>query len=148
MAADALVFYDIFSEAIADGTHDLDNDTIRVALFTSSYTPSAAHTAYSGLTNEVANGNGYTTGGEALTSVQWNQASGTATFDAADTEWTATGGSIVCRYAVLYNADAGGSNDLIGYILLDNTPADVTVTDTNTLTLQWNGSGIFTLAPA
>ena len=45
--------------------------------------------------------------------------------------------------------EAGGavaaSNNLIAYGLMDDTPADVTVTDGNTLTLQWNASGIFTL---
>jgi hypothetical protein len=35
---------------------------------------------------------------------------------------------------------------LIASILLDTTPADVTATAGNTLTLQWNASGIFTLA--
>jgi hypothetical protein len=32
------------------------------------------------------------------------------------------------------------------YSLLDNSPADVTVTDTNTLTVQINASGVFTLS--
>lgn len=145
MAANALVFYDSFVERIADGGHDLDTNTFKVQLHTSSYTPSAAHAQLSDLTNEVANGNGYTTGGATLASVTWGQTGGTATFDAADTAWTASGGSITARYAVLYD-DTSVGDLLIGYILLDNTPADVTVTDGNTLTLQWNASGIFTLA--
>jgi hypothetical protein len=148
MAADALVFYNSFTEALGDNTIDLDNDTFNVALFTSSYTPNVAtQSQYSALTNEVANGNGYTTGGAALTTVTWSQTGGTATFDAADTEWTASGGPITARYAVVYSVTATG-NDLVGYVLLDNTPADVTVTDTNTLTIQWHANGIFTLAPA
>ena len=147
MAADALVFYNSFTEALGDNTINLDTDTVNVALFTSTYTPSAGHTAFSGLTGQVAGGNGYTTGGQALTAITWAQTGGTATFDAADAAWTASGGSITARYAILYSVTATG-NDLIGYILLDNTPADVTVTDTNTLTIQWNASGIFTLAPA
>ena len=32
--------------------------------------------------------------------------------------------------------------------LLDTTPADVTATDTNTLTVQINASGVFTLSGA
>jgi hypothetical protein len=32
---------------------------------------------------------------------------------------------------------------LVASILLDTTPADVTTTTGNTLTLQWNASGIF-----
>lgn len=138
-----MVFYDSYIEALGDGTFDMDGDTFKVALFTSSHTPSATDTAYSGLANEVANGNGYTTAGEALTSVSWSQTSGTLTFDAANTVWTASGGSIVARYFVLYSVTATG-NDLVCYGLLDDTPADVTTTDTNALTLTWNGSGIFT----
>lgn len=145
MAAGAFTFYDSFSEALGDGTIDLDTQTLRLALFTSSYTPNVATQAtYAGITNEVANGNGYTTTGEALTSVTWGQTGGVATLDAADVTWTASGGSIVARYAVLYSAGATG-NDLIGYFLLDSTPADVTATDGNTLTVQWNASGILTL---
>ena len=136
-------FYNSFIEAIGDGTIDMDTDTLKVALFTSSYTFAASQTAYSGLTNEVANGNGYTTGGETLAGVSWSQTAGALTFNANDTVWTATGGSIVARRFVLYSQTATG-NDLILSGLLDNTPADVTTTDTNTLTIQWNVSGIFT----
>lgn len=145
MAAGSFTFYDSFSEAIGDGTIDLDTDTLKVALFTSTYSPSASgDTAYSGLSNEVANGSGYTTGGATLGSVTWSQSGGVATLDAADSQWTASGGSITARYAVVYSSTASG-NDLIGYFLLDNSPADVTATDGNTLTIQWNGSGIITL---
>lgn len=139
----SVVFYDSFIEALGDGTFDMDTDTFKVALFTSSHTPSAADTAYSGLANEVANANGYTTAGEALAGVAWSQTSGVLTFNANDTVWTASGGSIVARYYVLYSVTATG-NDLVLYGFLDVTPADVTTTDTNTLTIQWNVSGIFT----
>jgi hypothetical protein len=148
MAADALVFYDSFFEAVADGTMDLDTDTFHVALFTATYTPAAGDTTFSALTNEVANGNGYTTGGEALAGVSWSQTSGTATFDANDTAWSASGGDLVFRHAVLYDQSVGGANDLIGYILVDNAPANTTIVDGTTLTLQWNASGIFTFASA
>jgi len=56
--------------------------------------------------------------------------------------WTASGGSITARYAVIYNSTTGG---LIGYSLLDNSPADVTATTGNTFTVSPNASGIFDL---
>lgn len=144
MAASAWTFYDSFKEAIGDGTIDLDTHTFKVALFTSSYTPTVAtDSLYSGLSGEVANGNGYTTGGATLGSVTWAQTSGTAKFDSADPSWTASGGSIVARYAVLYDST---NSALIAYTLLDTTPANVTVTDGNTLTLQLAANGFFTLA--
>ena len=73
--------------------------------------------------------------------------SGTATFDAADTTWTASGGSIVARRAVIRVVGTINSqvDPLIASILLDTTPADVTTTTGNVLTLAWNASGIFTL---
>lgn len=145
MAAGPMVAYDILAESLADGTLDLDTHTFKVALFTSTYTPNVAtNVSYSALTNEVANGNGYTTTGYTLTGVTWSQTGGVATFDAADAAWTASGGSIVARTAVIYDSTAT-VNNLMFYFLLDSTPADVTVTDTNTLTIAWNASGIFTL---
>lgn len=148
MAA-SLTFYQSFREYVADGTIDLDTDTFKVTLHSSSYTPNAGtHTVYADLTNELSTASGYTNGGDALGSVQWNRSGGTVTFDAADTIWTASGGSITARYAVIRKDGTANAivSPLICYILLDTTPADVTATAGNTLTLQWNGSGIFTLS--
>jgi hypothetical protein len=144
----SITFYQSFRKYLGDGTIDLDSNAFKVALTSSTYTPSAsAHTIYSDLTNELSTANGYTAGGASLGSVTWTQATVTLTFDAADTVWTASGGSITARYAVIYvNATVNTIvKPLVCYILLDTTPADVTATDTNTLTLQWNASGIFTL---
>lgn len=134
MAAGPFTFYNSVAELLGDGTIDLDNDTFKLALLTSSYTPNAAHDEYADLTNEVANGSGYTTGGATLASVTWAQTGGVATFDSNDVVWTASGGSIVARYAVLYD-DTSSGKKLIGYFLLDATPANVTTTDGNTLTV-------------
>lgn len=143
MAADAWKIYDSFKEAKGDGTVDMDDagaGVFKCALFTSSLTPDQTDNLYSGLGNEVASGNGYTTGGEALTSVTWNESTGTVTWDAADISWTASGGSIVGRYAIIYDVS---SSQLIAMCLMDNTPADITVTDGNTLTLQLHANGVF-----
>lgn len=146
MAA-SITLYQSVAEYLADGTIDLDTDTFKVSLHTSSYTPNAAtQSVYSDLTNELSTANGYTSGGATLGSVTWNRSGGTATLDAADTQWTASSAGITARYAVIRKD--GGTNPLIAYILLDTTPADVSVTAGNTLTLQWNGSGILTLSIA
>ena len=147
MAA-SITFYNSFREYIADGTIDLDTDTFKVTLHTSTYTPSASHTVYADLTNELSTANGYTNTGAALGSVTWAHSGGTATFDAADTTWTASGGPITARYAVIRKDGTANAivSPLVAYVLLDTTPADVTATAGNTLTLQWNASGIFTLA--
>lgn len=145
MAADAWKIYDSFKEKMADGTLDLDNDSFKCALFTSTHTPAQTDDSYTALANEVANGLGYLTGGVALTSVTWTESSGTVTFDAADISWTASGGSIVGRYAIIYD-DTDAGKQLVAMSLLDNAPADITVTDGNTLTLQLNANGIFQLS--
>jgi len=144
MAAGPLTLYQHVSESLADGSLDLDSDTLKVALFTSSYTPDAAtQEDFSALTGQVANGNGYTSGGATLTNVTLTRTGGVAKLDADDVVWTASGGSIVARYAVIYSEEA---NKAIGYFLLDSTPADVTVTDGNTLTIAWHASnGILTI---
>jgi hypothetical protein len=150
MAA-SITVYQSFAEYIADGTIDMDTDTFKVSLHTSAYTPSASsHTVYANLTNELSTANGYTNGGATLASVTWNRSGGTVTFDAADVVWTASGGSIAARYAVIRKDGTANAivSPLVAYILLDTTPADVTATAGNTFTLQWNASGIFTLAIA
>jgi len=131
---------------MADGTIDLDDagaGIFKCALFLVGYAPAAADDLYSALTNEHANGNGYTTAGAALTGVTWVETTGTLKWDMADIAWTASGGSIVARTAVIYHV---ASSQLVAQCLMDNTPADVTVTDTNTLTIELNANGIFLLS--
>ena len=136
-------FFNGFPEALGDGTIDLDTDTLGVLLLTSTYTPDVTDAFVSDLTNEVS-GNGYAR--QDLTGVTWPSSSGTASLDANNPSWTASGGSIVARYWVLYDNQTGADStrNVIAYGLLDNTPADVTATDGDTITLQW-GSSIFTL---
>ena len=147
MAAGPFVLYHVLAESLGDGTIDLKTDTLKSALFTSTYSPSASgDVTFSALSNQVS-GNGYTAGGETLTYsgvTRWSETSGVATLDAEEVVHTASGGDIVARYQVLYSSTAA-SNNLIGYFLLDDTPADVTATDGNTLTIEWNASGILTI---
>ena len=144
MAADAWIFYDKFFEQMGEEIHNLETDNIYLALFlSSSNCTTTSLTDYSSLTNEHAQQYGYTTGGYQLTGPVISESSGITTFDCTgDALWTASGGSLVCRYGVLYNASAP-SNDLIAYSLLNNAPGDVTVTDGNTLTIALNASGVF-----
>lgn len=123
-----------------NGTFDLDTDSFKMALFLSTSNIGSGSTTYAGLTNEHANANGYTTGGKALTPSLTGTT--TVTWDVDDQTWTASGGSITARYAVIYEV----SGNVVCYCLLDSTPADVTATDGNTLTVQINASGVFTLA--
>ena len=108
-----------------------------MALFLSTSNIGAGSTTYAGLTNEHANGNGYTTGGAAISLTL----SGTTTVTvdvATDPVWTASGAGITARFAVIY--EVGGN--VLCYCLLDSTPADVSVTAGNTLTVAAHSSGL------
>ncbi len=144
-------FYDNIHGDVGKSLVDLDGDAFSLLLTTSSYTPNAAtHTMVSDITNEVS-GNGYAR--QVLASVAYTEIgpNGLMRFDSADPVFTASGGSIVARYWVLFS-NANGSDatrELLAYGLLDNTPADVTTTDGNTLTVNVDGTnGWFTLGGA
>lgn len=141
MAAGSWTFTSAGRTSLLNGTFDIDSDTWKMALFLDSSNIGAGSTTYAGLTNEVANGSGYTTGGIAITLTL----SGTTTVTvdiSSDPVWTASGGPITARFAVIYEV----SGNVLCYCLLDSTPADVTATDGNTLTVAAHSSGVFTLA--
>lgn len=141
MAAGTWTFPDNSRIKLINGTFDVDTDTYKCALFLSTSNIGAASTTYAGVTNEHANANGYLTGGIEVDLTLAGTT--TVTCDVAtDPVWTASGGSITARFAVIY--EVGG--DVVCYCLLDSTPADVTATTGNTLTVAMNASGVFTLA--
>jgi hypothetical protein len=125
-----------------NGTFDFDTDTFKVALFLSTSNIGAASTTYAGVTNEHANANGYTTGGISLGALTLAGTTTVTVDDPADMVWTASGGSITARFGVLYES----AGDVVAYFLLDSTPADVTATASNTLTIALSASGIFALS--
>lgn len=140
MAAGQWTFTNGGRTSLIDGTFDINSDTWKMALFLSTSNIGAASTTYAGLTNEHANNNGYTTGGVSVTLSL--SGTTTVTVDSTDAVWTASGGPITARFAVIYEV----SGNVLCYCLLDSTPADVTATDGNTLTVAIHASGVFTLA--
>ena len=133
------MFFNAFGQRLGDGTIDLDGHVIKACLLTSAYAPTATHTQYSDISgSEVANGNGYATGGKALTGVTWTRTGGTSKLDADDVVWPAA--TLTARYAVLYD-DTAPNKDLILLIdfLADKSPSN------GDLSLIFNAAGIFTL---
>lgn len=88
-----------FTKDLIDGVHDFDAHTFKVALTDTA--PTAANTVLANLT-QVANGNGYTTGGSA-SSITTSTSSGTAKIVGADVTFTASGSLGPFRYADFYN---------------------------------------------
>lgn len=96
-----------FKVQILSGDQDFNTGTTKVykiALFTSSATLGASTTTYTGsTTGEVANGGGYSTGGETLTISQVPTSSGTTAFiDFSDVTWSSA--TITARGALIYNS--------------------------------------------
>ena len=89
-----------FKRDVMLGLHDLDSDTIKIALYTDAATLNATTTAYSA-TNEVANGNGYTTGGVTLANASVIVNSTSGCFDSDNPEWTSA--TFTARGALIYN---------------------------------------------
>lgn len=141
MAAGNWTFTDAARTSLIDGTFDINTDTWKCALFLSTSNLGAATTTYAGVTNEHANANGYTTGGIGVTLTLAGTTTVTVDIQ-TDPVWTASGGSIVARFAAIYEV----AGNVLCYCLLDSTPANVTATDGNTLTVAANASGVFTLA--
>jgi hypothetical protein len=90
-----------YKQEILQGVHEA-GDTYKIALFTSAATLSKATTAYAA-TNEVANGNGYTTGGATLAGFTVSIATDTAYLDwTTDPSWAAA--TFTARGALIYNS--------------------------------------------
>ena len=135
---------------------DLVGATVKIALVSSAYTPDATNTGHDEWgdvsANEIANGNGYTTGGATLANDAVSTITNGHKYDSDDPAWTASGGSIPAwRYAVMYVSGSlwGKTSPVIGYFLGDSTPADVpATTDGNPLTINVHANGWFGVTQA
>jgi len=146
MAATAWSFYNSFREYLGNGNFDLDGTLVNfnIALHThlaSTNVNNVALSTQASLLNEVANGNGYATGGKSLANKTWaSAATNKFRFDADALIWTATGGNIAdIKYAVIYQS--GGK--LVCFSKL--TTSHFTLAQNNTLTITPSATGIFEL---
>ena len=153
-AAGKWKLYETAKLAIANGEIDLGSDAFEIALYLSNSncnTLTGTTNKLASLSNQVATNYGYTqadgaAGGKVL-SVTTSNSSGTIKVDGDDPVWTASGGSITARYAVMLDG-THASNMAIAVCLLDTAPADVTATTGNTLTITQSASGMFTISGA
>lgn len=120
---------------LAKGNIDLDTDTFKVMLTTSTYTPDQdADDFRNDVTNEIT-GTGYSAGGAALSgvSVTYDGTSNELRVLWSDLSWTSS--SFTARYAVIYKSRGGAStaDELLAYI---DFGADQTVSS-GTFTLDF-----------
>lgn len=131
---------------------DLSGATIKMLLTSSTYTPdtdNAGHAVLADITNELANGNGYTTGGVALSAPTIADFSTTGyKFSTGNASWTASGSGIPAwRYGVIYVVGSlwGLTSPLLGVFTGDSAPADVPLTASgNSLVIACPANGWFT----
>ena len=115
----------LFKKDVLLGDHHLDSDNIYITLYTSSASLGAATDGYI-TSNEVADGNGYTTGGVALASKAVTENSTSGIFDAADPEWTSA--TFTAAGALIYNKTLGdASGNARGAIAILNFGGDFSV---------------------
>ena len=110
--------YGLGLKAIVTQDVDWENDTIKVALVTSTYTPAQdTHDFWDDVSANEASGTGYTAGGETLGSktITYDAATNEVRMDAGDVQWSSA--TITARYAVTYK-DTGdaATSPLVGYI--------------------------------
>jgi hypothetical protein len=89
-----------FKQQILLAEHDMDTDTLKIALYTSAATLDASTTVYT-TSNEVT-GTGYTAGGNTLTGATVSLTGTTAFVDFSDTSWSTA--TITARGALIYNS--------------------------------------------
>jgi hypothetical protein len=102
--------YNSALENAAKGLIDFDTDTFKMMLVTSSYSANKdTHEYRDDVTNEVANGNGYTTGGATTAcTVAKDNATDRITVTFAATSWTTS--TITAAAAVVYKSRGGASS--------------------------------------
>ena len=136
--------FNSFVEAVAEKTHNLGSDTLKVALTNTA--PSATDTTFApgGAHPPPAAANGYTTGGHTTAQTGSAQTSGTYKLTLTDVVITATAGGIgPFRYAILYN-DTAAADELIGYW---DYGSSITLNSGETFTVDMDATnGVLTIA--
>ena len=119
----ASLIYNKFLDYLAD--NDISDDTFKVALVTSSYTPDKdTHEHFDDVTNEVS-GTGYTAGGNTVTgTLTLDNANDKLTLEFASTNWTSA--TITARGAVYYSSTGTASTSTL--IAYNDFGSDVAVT--------------------
>jgi hypothetical protein len=143
MAASAFLIYNEAKKYIGNGTIVLGTAAFKLKLTTSASNASTfTLSTFASVDNEIAATGGYVANGLALQSMVWTVGASAKQykFDAADLVFTASGASLTnVKFGVI---GVSGGKALCWSKL---STSQFTVTSGNTLTIQFNASGIFTL---
>ena len=134
--------FNLFVDWLAKGNMNLSSDTLKCMLTNTA--PVATNSIYSDISgNEVSNGNGYSTGGAAVTPTLTNS-SGTEKLVGTNASWSATGAVGPFRYAVLYDSTPASNKTLIGWW---DYGSSITMANGDSFAVNFDGTnGILQLA--
>ena len=136
----SFVKYEIFSEHLSEKVHDLNADTLKVAL--SNAAPNGSTHEVLGDVAELAAGGGYTAGG-ADTQNATSRTTGVTSIVGTDVVFTGSGAGFgPFRYVILYNDTPAAPEDpLIGFWDIGE---EITLGDAETFTVNF-GAEMFTV---
>jgi len=151
MATGDVTIFNQFVEDVGESVHDLENDTLKLAIITTGVTPAATDSApqwsatsgvdYDG--NEVSTGGGYTANGQTVGSVTYTISGATATLDGADVTLAQNGSGFTNgAWGILYNSSAA-SSQAIAFVELDSTGGLSEVA--GPININWHTDGIATV---
>jgi hypothetical protein len=121
---------------------DFLTNTIKIALFTDSYTPNQdTDEFYDSLSGECAATGNYATGGATLANKTLSYTAGTNTikFDADDVTWSSS--TITARYAVIYNSSPASNKPLLCYIDFGSNQSS----SNGNFTITFDAAGVATI---
>jgi len=125
-----------FKEQLLEGDHDLLNDNLKMALYTSSADLGATTTAYETANEVSTSGTNYTAGGVAVNNVTVTLTGTTAHVDFENVVFENV--DLTARGAIIYNTSATNTNAAIAVL---NFVEDKTATDGNfTVIMPTDGS--------
>jgi hypothetical protein len=143
MAASAFTFYNKAKKYIGNGTLVLGTTAFKLKLTTSASNASTfTLSTFASVTGEISATGGYVANGKALTTMVWTVGASAKQykFDADDLVFTASGASLNnIKFGVV---GVSGGKAMIWSKL---STSQFTVTTGNTLTIQMNAAGLFTL---
>ncbi len=139
----ATIIPNSFKKHIMNGGIDLDTDTIKVMLLSSSHTQDQDnHEFIDDVSANEVSGTGYSAGGATLGSktVTQDNTDDEGVFDAADVTWGSS--TITARYAAIYK-DTGTPSTSPIIAIIDF--GENKTSSAGNFTIQWNAEGILNL---
>jgi len=139
--ATAFTLYNAAKRSMMKGTLDLDAN-LTCELYKSSSNASTTALILKGSFTSIVNSAGYT-GTKTLGNIAITLSGDAAKIDASNTVFTASGSLTSVMYLVVFSSFSGVGNQAVCWSKL--SASAFSVTDTNTLTIQFNSAGLFNL---